>query len=241
MGKKLRTPKSSTNRKADSSAETSHQSENKKPWKEMSRQERELANLAIRTRVRTPEGDMLPDTDHCDFRSWYHDRISVDTRIRMILERYNEFKRIMASPIRKFPARLIDELDRLEFEPPLDLIRMGISNKYRGTDSCRDIYAEQQRIQLPSNILAVSDWREHRLCLLTDEDGTEYYSIMQDDPQSTPNIPSEHDDAQESDHGDSHEQTDCTADDERERKGGSRRTGKACQTMTVTVRPRATQ
>ena len=81
MEKKLRTPKSSTNRKADSSAETSHQSGNKKPWKEMSRQERELANLAMRTRVSTPEGDMLPDTDHCDFRSWYHDRISVDTRI----------------------------------------------------------------------------------------------------------------------------------------------------------------
>ena len=112
--KKSNLRKSDGNRKADSPNMPANP-KSKKAWKDITAQERALSNLEIRSpRARPAEGLALPLTDDCEERNSYHDRMSMDDRLRRLTERYQRYNDIVRSSDRKFPVSLIDELGRLE-------------------------------------------------------------------------------------------------------------------------------
>ena len=183
--KKSNLRKPDGNRKADS-PQMSENPKSKKAWKDMTAQERALSNLEIRSpRARPAAGLTLPLTKDCEERNWYHDRMSMDERLRRLIERYRKYNDIVKSSDRKFPVSLIDELESLEYDPPDDVVKLALSDRYRGFDSLGDIETERNRITIPTNILNMCDWRDHLFHQSWDDNDEPYYTmaeVREDDP-----------------------------------------------------------
>ena len=117
--KNFKNPKS-MNRKADSSPIFAS-SVGKSP-----NQIRQRGNDSLNEKINSESykirGKMLPITDHFEGHSWYHDRIPFDERFRKLMNMYSEYNDIVASEGSKFATRLIDALERYDFDPPDDLI-----------------------------------------------------------------------------------------------------------------------
>ena len=196
--KNFKNPKS-TNRKADSSPIFAS-SVGKSP-NTIRKQGNDSLNEKINSESYKIRGKMLPITDHFEGRSWYHDRIPFDERFRKLMNLYSEYNDIVATRESKFPTRLIDELEKYEFDPPDDLIQMAISIKYRGSSTCKTLDEEREKIDIPHHIRNTCNWNGAYQKLYDDANVSYYIKLPSPQPVAHPDDMNA---AVSNDHFDSH-------------------------------------
>ena len=137
--------------------------------------------------------------------------MSIDERMRRRSVCFRKFNDLVKSDTRDFPAELIEEMERLEYTPPENVMRLALSPKYRGSDSLQDIEEERARVKLSSDILNLCKWRGQYYHQHYDENGMGIYTIAARAEELYDNVRHASDDAPDHD-GD---QADVNADVER--------------------------